>query len=66
MYNFKNVIMDANDMWDSGKEQLCAELHKGLDQLPTLMTRSGKSGPTGGSVSATYVHPGNEFKSVGS
>ena len=53
MYNFKNVVRDADNKWDGGKEQLCAKLRKILEPLPGLTTRSGRSGPSKGSASAT-------------
>jgi len=43
MYNLKSIVMDADDMWDEDKEQLCAELSRALKKLPSLSTQRSKS-----------------------
>lgn len=40
MYNFKDVVMDAENMWNAGKEGLCTELHKALDASDILAMTS--------------------------
>lgn len=53
MYNFKDVVMDTDDMWNAEKEQLCVDLFESLAELPSLSKQSKQSKPSKTSRNAT-------------
>lgn len=43
MYNFKDEVINADALWVTGKEELCAELFETVAKLPLLSAQVPKS-----------------------